>query len=299
MRDYDVAAIGLASPPPAAFKTTYKPAITVKNNGTHPALVTGSIQILNRDTGLQVFSSPVTLAALAAGATGAALALADVTFAVEGNYLAYGFVTTEHDSYSPNNNLNPTSFKVGPGTPPTPVVVPAHAPQHENGATDELEVEGLSGKLATPQEPEDHVATHQLGGADQIVVSGLTGELATAQVPKAHSNAYHSPVMATAGELTAHQGATAAHSAATNLANRETTGPFTGLVKATQLGLGSMVKPVGDRYLRQDFYWHTPVPDNLICLWDGTNPVPDGWAAIIVNPTPNAPHIYIQRLPTP
>jgi hypothetical protein len=299
MRDYDVAAVGLASPPAAAFKTTYKPAITVKNNGIHPALVTGSIQILNRDTGLQVFSSPVTIAALAAGTTGAALALADVTFEVEGNYLAYGYVTTDHDSVPSNNNLNPTAFKVGPGTPPTPVVVPAHAPQHENGATDELEVEGLAGKLATPQEPEDHVAAHQLGGKDQLVVSGLTGELATAQVPKAHSNAYHSPVMATAGELTAHMGSTSAHSAATNLANRNTTGPDTGLVVATQLSGRSVALPVGDRYLRSDQYWHSPVPDYLICLWDGTNPVPAGWITVIVNPAPNAPHIYITKLPTP
>jgi len=298
MRDYDVAAVGLANPPAAAFKTTYKPAITVKNNGIHPALVTGSIQILNRDTGLQVFSSPVTLAALTAGATGAALAMADVTFTVDGNYLAYGYVTTEHDSYSPNNNLNPTAFKVGPGTPPTPVVVPAHAPQHENGATDELEVEGLAGKLATPQEPEDHVATHQVGGADQLVVSGLPGELATPQVPKAHSNAYHVPLMATSGELTAHQGATAVHSAATNVANRNTTGPDTGLVKAVQLSDRSAAFPVGDKYLRSDQYWHTPVPDHLICLWDGTNPVPAGWVTVFINPAPVAPYIYITKPPT-
>jgi len=299
MRDYDVEAIGLDTPPSEAFKTTYRPAIAVRNNGIHPADVTGSIAIINRDTGLQVFSSPVELEDLGSGETGAAEATSEVTFDLEGNYLAYGYVTTAHDSVPQNDNLYPTSFKVVPGTPPPPVVVPAHAAQHENGGTDELEVEGLAGKLASPQEPEDHAATHQVGGPDQLSIGGLSGKAAEAQTPITHSNSYHNPTLATSSELTAHQGATAVHTAATNLANRETTGPETGLVKGAQLALGSIVDPAGDRYLRSDRYWHAPVPDNIICLWDGTNPIPAGWITIIVNPAPNAPHIYITKLPTP
>jgi hypothetical protein len=299
MRDYDVEAIGLDTPPSEAYKTTYRPAIAVRNNGIHPADVTGFIAIINRDTGLQVFSSQVALAALAPGATDAAPATAEVVFTAEGNYLAYGYVTTLHDSVPQNDNLSPTDFTVIPGTPPPPVVVPAHATQHENGGTDELDVDGLTGKLADKQDPDEHAAQHQVGGTDQLSIGGLSGKAAEAQTPITHSNAYHNPTLATSAELTAHQGATAVHSAATNLANRETTGAETGLVKGDQLALGSEATPAGDRYLRSDRYWHAPVPDYLICLWDGTNPVPDGWITVLVNPAPNAPHIYITKLPTP
>lgn len=299
MRDYDVAAVGLSSPPAVAFRTAYRPAILVKNNGLYPALVTGYIAIMNQDTGLQAFYSPVELASLAPLDTDPALALEDWTPDLEGHYYAYGYVTTDHDSVPQNNNLNPTPFIVGPGTPPTPVVVPAHAAQHEAGKSDELEVDGLSGHLADAQTPDDHAARHQLGGTDQLSLGGLSGQAASPQIPLTHSNAYHVPVLATEQALTTHQAATAAHSAATNLANRETTGPMTGLVKATQLALGSKVLPAGDRYLRADQYWHAPVPDGIICVWDGTNPVPDGWITILVNPAPTAPYIWITRLPTP
>lgn len=299
MVDYDVAAIGLDVPPAAAYKTTYRPAILVRNNGKHPATVTGNVSILNLDTGLQVFYSPVHLANLAAGSDGSALADVQVTFDTEGNYIAFGFVTTDHDSVPSNNYLNPTKFKVGPGTPPVPVVVPAHAPQHELTGSDKLDVEGLVGKLADPQEPDEHVASHQVGGSDQINLDGLSGEAASPQPAKAHGNEAHTPDMATADQMSGHIDATAVHTAATNLANRETSGGNQGLVVRNQLSNRSVVLPAGDKYLRFDQYWHTPVPDYSVVIWDSTNPTPDGWAIIIFNPTPQAPMVYIQKLPTP
>jgi hypothetical protein len=299
MPDFDVAAVGLSSPPAAAYKTTYRPAITVKNNGVHDADVVGYIAIIERATGLQVFYSPVYLAELGPGGTGAALATATHDFQTEGDYLAYGYVTTDHDSVPQNNNLAPTSFHVGPGEPPTPVIVPAHAPQHENGGSDEIEIDGLAGKLADPQEPEDHAATHQLGGPDQLSIGGLSGKAAEPQTPITHSNAYHNPTLATSSELTAHQNATAVHSAALNLANRETTGPNTGLVPFTQLATGSKVTPVGDRYLREDRFFHAPMPDGAIITWLAADPIPEGWQLYSELPTPTPMTIRIRKLPTP
>lgn len=296
MHDFDVEAIGLDTPPSEAFKTTYRPAITVRNNGIHPANVTGSIAIINRDTGLQVFSSPVALANLAPGATDAAPALAEVTFADEGHYLAYGYVTTLHDSIPQNDNLYPVEFTVIPGTPTPPVVVPAHASQHENNGSDELEVEGLLGKLATKQDPTSHAAEHQVGGADQISIGGLSGKAAEAQTPTTHSNAYHNPTLATSAELTAHQGATAVHTAALNLANRETSGPEIGLVKGDQLAIGTQVDPVGERFLRSDRYWSSPMPQGAIITWPAATAIPAGWAALGVLPEPAPTLIRIYKL---
>jgi hypothetical protein len=296
MPDFDVAAVGLSSPPAAAYKTTYRPAIAIKNNGVNDADVDGYIAIIERATGLQVFYSPVYLAELGPGETGAALATTTHNFESEGDYLAYGYVTTDHDSVPQNNNLAPTTFHVGPGEPPTPVVVPAHAPQHENGGSDEIEIDGLAGKLADPQEPEDHAATHQLGGPDQISIGGLSGKAAEAQTPITHSNAYHNPTLATSSELTAHQNATAVHTAATNLANRQTSGADAGLIPAAQLSDRSIVDPAGDRYLRDDQYWHCPMPQGGIITWPAATAVPDGWTPTGISPEPAGGLIRITKL---
>jgi hypothetical protein len=299
MRDYDVAVVRLGSPPPEAFKTTYRPAIRVENLGIHPADVSGTISIISLDTGLQVFSSAVALDGLAPGSTEAVPALSTWTPTDEGYYIAFGYVTTPHDSDPDNNNLPPTQFHVGPGTPPPPVTVPAHAQQHEDGGSDKLEVSGLAGKLADPQDPDEHAASHQLGGADQLSIGGLSGKAAEAQTPIAHSNAYHNPTMATSSELTAHQGATTAHTAATNLANRETTGTLTGLLKGDQLVLGSVVEPAGDKYVRSDRYLHAPVPDYLVCYWPSPRDIPAGWMELVLTPPAPVGYIYIQKQPTP
>jgi len=65
--------------------------------------------------------------------------------------------------------------------------VAAHAPTHENGGTDEIDVTGLSGLLADEQDPLDHASDHENGGGDEIDVGGLSGLLADAQTPLAHA----------------------------------------------------------------------------------------------------------------
>ena len=64
----------------------------------------------------------------------------------------------------------------------------AHAATHQDGGTDELNVNGLNGVLAQPQIPANHHSVHQNGGADEINVNGLNGLLADAQTPLDHAS---------------------------------------------------------------------------------------------------------------
>jgi hypothetical protein len=295
--DYDVAAVGLSVPPAAASLTTYRPAISVKNNGRYDAVASGTLSAYR--AGLRVWSSPVSSNAIEPGETGLATAQDDWTPDTEGTYVFFGYVATSKDQVEPNNNLAPVTITIGPEPPPPPPPVTAHASQHEHGGSDVIDVDDLPGQLRDEQRPEPHASQHQAGGNDQLNVAGLAGILGDPQTPVEHGNAHHTEEFTTQDELDNHANAGAAHTAATNLANRETSGPETGIVKGAQLALGSVVDPAGDRYLRADRYWHAPVPDGLICLWDGTNPVPDNWITLVINPAPTAPYIWITRLPTP
>jgi hypothetical protein len=49
----------------------------------------------------------------------------------------------------------------------------AHASNHENGGTDEINVAGLSGLLADDQNPTAHASDHQSGGGDAIKLDDL------------------------------------------------------------------------------------------------------------------------------
>lgn len=60
--------------------------------------------------------------------------------------------------------------------------VELHAETHEDGGTDEINVEGLSGLLVDPQVPVDHAGSHENGGGDEINVEGLSGVLAEPQL---------------------------------------------------------------------------------------------------------------------
>lgn len=66
-----------------------------------------------------------------------------------------------------------------------------HAPNHQAGGIDVLNVAGLAGLLVTPQTPILHAATHQALGADLLNVAGLVGLLATPQTPIVHGPAFH------------------------------------------------------------------------------------------------------------
>jgi hypothetical protein len=76
----------------------------------------------------------------------------------------------------------------------------AHKTTHENGGSDEISVDELSGQLADDQPsawalvsdkpstfaPAAHKTSHQDGGSDEISVAGLSGLLGDGQTPLAH-----------------------------------------------------------------------------------------------------------------
>ena len=264
MADYDVGVLGLQTPPTAASLTPYRPAVSVRNNGIHDALASGYVRIYA--AGLLVFESEVYSGTLPPGTTALAQAVDIWTPPAEGAYIVNGYVSTPLDQVEPNNVLQPTTIIVAGGPVPPPTPVEPHAPQHEEGGADEVNIDGLRGRAADPQTPLGHVASHQAGGADQLNVGSLIGELASPQTPKTHDNAYHDPVMATSDELTSHNNADAAHSAAANLANRETSGDRVGLVPQAQLSNGTVVpepdEDVNNHGLRHDD------------MYGPTNPVP-------------------------
>jgi hypothetical protein len=298
MADYDVGVTGLSSPPPAAVKTQYRPAVSVRNNGLHNAIASGYVRVYS--AGLLVFESEVYSGTLTPGASGTADAVDYWTPETEGTYIVQGYVTTPLDQVEPNNNLAPVTVIVSGEEPPVPPTVPLHAAQHEEGGTDPINVDGLPGVLADRQLPSDHGTQHQAGGSDPLNVSGLAGTLGDPQTPAAHGNEKHSTTMATSAELTTHQNAVAVHTAATNLANRETSGLDVGLVPSTQLASESEVLD-GRKFLERgdnpgDRQWSVPVPQGLICVWPSASAIPTGWATTVIIPTPDLAHIWIVKL---
>lgn len=292
--DYDVAVTGLSSPPPSAVLTPYRPAVSVRNNGIHNAIASGYLRIYS--AGLLIFETEVYSGTLAPGETGTADGVDYWTPPAEGPYIVNGYVSTPLDQVEPNNNLPPVTIIVTGGPPPPTPAVPLHAAQHEEGGTDPVNVDGLPGVLADRQLPCSHASQHQAGQTDVINVAGLAGVLGEAQTPKVHGNAHHSPLMASWDDLGAHAGSTTAHPAATNLANRDTTGPLTGLLPQAQTALGTQATPLGDKYLKSDRYWATPVPTGLICVWPAATAIPDGWADAGILPPPSLLYIWIVKL---
>lgn len=191
MPDYDVEATGLASPPAVAVLTSYRPAVAVRNNGIHPADVTGTIRRYRRlPPGELLDTWPISYSALAAGASAAIQAAAYWTPTVADIGIEYLFtadVNTDDDQVEKNNHLSPITVLVTGGPTPTPPEVPVHADQHEEGGADPINVTGLAGQLADPQTPFNHASNHQPGGSDVLNVAGLFGELTDPQPPKNHA----------------------------------------------------------------------------------------------------------------
>lgn len=256
MADYDVQAIALATPANPSPLDTYRPAITVRNNGRYSAVATGYVQAYK--AGLQVFASPVTSPAIAPGETGLATAADDWTPDTEDDYVFFGYVTTNLDQVEPNNNLQPSTVRISGQPPPPPIIVPAHRTQHQAGGSDELELSGLPGTLADPQTPTDHAAAHQVGGDDAINLGGLSGQAAEPQTPDVHGNEAHSPDMATASALASHQNGAIVHASATNLAHRDLSGVLAGLVPDSELTTGSEFAGAGQDADREALLRATP-----------------------------------------
>lgn len=264
MPDYDVGVLELASPPASAVLTSYRPAVSVRNNGIHDAIASGYLRIYS--AGLLIFETEVYSGTLSPGATDTADAVDYWTPEHEGTYIVQGYVTTPLDQVEPNNNLAPVTVIVSGEEPPEPPTVPLHASQHEEGGTDPVNVDGLPGVLRDRQLPSAHAAQHQAGQSDALNVAGLAGVLGDAQTPIQHGNAHHTPYMATSAELTAHQYSTSAHNAATNLektADKNAVNGYCGLDATAKVPAGRLggEPPSAGDFLRADQSWADPSPD--------------------------------------
>jgi len=203
MADYDVGVLALVVPATSGPKSTYRPAVSVRNNGIHDALASGYLRIYS--AGLLVFESELYSGTITPGNTGNAQTVGYWTPTEEGQYTVHAYLTTPLDQVESNNMLAPVTITITGEEPPVPPVVAAHASQHEEGGTDELSIDGLPGRAADPQTALAHAAAHQAGGSDALNVGSLQGILAQDQPAQVHSNTRHNPVMSTAAELTAHQ----------------------------------------------------------------------------------------------
>jgi len=273
MADYDVGAVALVVPAKSSPRSTYRPAVSVRNNGIHDALASGYLRVYA--AGLLTFETELYSGTITPGATGLAQATDYWTPESAGFYVIHAYLSTPLDQVESNNMLQPVTIEITGAAPPTPPVVTAHAAQHEEGGTDEVSIDGLQGRTADPQTPLAHAAQHQAGGSDALNVGSLQGVLAQDQPAQVHSNTRHNPVMCTKAEIVAHQGSNAVHTVATNLANRETTGPLTGLVPSAQLASGSEIGGTDDTLFLARYRTWKKIP-NL-----GANAGP-----ILVNPGP-------------
>lgn len=285
MADYDVGVLALSSPPPSSVLTAYRPAVSVRNNGIHDALASGTLRIYA--AGRLIFTTELYSATIPASETRDALGTDYWTPPAEGKYVIIADLTCPLDQVESNNHLSPTTITVSGATPPPPSPITPHGSQHEDGGADEITIDGLHGRLAdaqpalahkanhqasgsdqidltgltgilsTPQPIADHHKSHEDDGGDQLSVDGLHGELRDNQPAKVHDNAKHDPNYTTVTEMTNHlNDTTAVHEVATNLehiANKAKASGYCGLginslVPAAQLG----INPSASRILTSD-----------------------------------------------
>jgi len=186
MADYDVAARRLTSPPATAYLTPYRPGVEMENLGIHSRIAFGTLSIYNKTTGLLVKTVSVQSSLIPPGDKRTAESTEYWTPPEVGTYFAIATVSCDLDQVESNNHLSPTTFVVTDEPPPPPPEVPAHATQHEDGGSDELTLESMSGLLHDPQTPILHQATHAVNGDDVLAVDGLSGQLADGQTPLEH-----------------------------------------------------------------------------------------------------------------
>jgi len=268
MPDYDVQALALAVPPASAPVASYYPAVSVRNNGIHPAPVTGTLRIHDKAAGTLV----ATLALLSTsnlnpGATAsvpATTAWSPTTSDIGKQYLFSAEVKSPLDEVPGNNQLSPVTVLVTAEPPAPPPVTVRHALQHEHDGADEIDVSGLPGVLASGQYPKPHKYTHGIDGDDMLNVDGLPGELHDSQPALAHGNERHTAAYTTEGALTAHNNSQAAHANSANLEHTAAKGAASGYaaldastrVPKDQLGTG---QGTTGEFLRGDRTWAAPI----------------------------------------
>lgn len=224
MPDYDVRAVRLSQPPQLAPVARYRPAVAVENRGRFSADISGLLRIYDGTTGRLLASFALAALAIPPGETRNAEANGywqPETADIGKQFIFCATVTTYHDQIPYNNNLPPTTVTVTEATPPTPPPVQAHAAQHERTGTDRINVAGLYGVLAEPQDPTAHAQAHERGGSDELDLTGLHGQLADPQQVARHGNDKHVVTYLSLTELNQHNTSTNPHS---NVLNPHFTG---------------------------------------------------------------------------
>ena len=182
------------SPPLRAPVATYRPAVSVRNNGIAAATASGDLRIYDRTAGTLIATHILPGTEILPGAVRnvqSAALLELVPGDIGRELLFIATVSCPGDMVPENNDLPPTSVIVTDETPPPPPIIPPHSETHEAGGSDPLNVAGLPGVLLSPQTPTPHAANHASDSTDAINVAGLPGVLAEAQTPKHHANEAH------------------------------------------------------------------------------------------------------------
>ena len=260
MPDIDVGVVSLATPPASAPRTSYRPAVSVRNNGVKPAQAGGRLSIHDVAAGRLVLQLQLPALPIQPGATRQLPADADWSPTVEDigrRFLFTTWVSCPGDMVPANNYLTALVTVTGE-TPPTPPVA-KHASQHEDGGSDELDATGLSGRLREPQTPTAHAADHQDGGADEIALDAMSGKLKDPQTPDVHGNIAHTvPYCALEDAqalVAAHDVSPTAHPALERTANKGAPSGYAGLNQNAHVPPSQLALPLvtGTKFLSVNF----------------------------------------------
>jgi len=117
--DYDVAILALVEPESTSPVATYRPTISVRNNGTHPATVSGTIRAYN-PAGELAYTSGLVSRTLEPGQTASMLAASLWTPANAGLYSVSADIVCDRDEVQSNNHLASVPLTItGAAAPPT------------------------------------------------------------------------------------------------------------------------------------------------------------------------------------
>lgn len=220
MADIDTKVLYLETPSVSAPPAAYTIGVRMKNVGVVDRATYGYVNVHRVSTGLLEHTFQMAGAVMEPDEE--KQAFADSTWDLREEdpgteFILSGAITCDGDMVPANNILNPTTVTVTDEPPPPPPPVASHASQHEDGGSDELNLEGLHGVPADPIPYASHASKHESGGDDQVSVEGLPGALASPQIPSDHGNERHVEEFLFASELANHIADATPHDAATSL----------------------------------------------------------------------------------
>lgn len=207
MADIDTRVLYLETPSVSAPPAAYTIGVRMKNVGIHNRATGGYVQVHRVSTGLLEKTYSMVSAVIEPDEEKQAFSTETWDLREEDpgtEFIVSGMITSDGDTDPSNDILNPTTVTVVDEPPPPPPPVAAHVTMHEDGGSDELNLEGLHGTPADPQEFAPHAAKHMTGGDDEMDVSGLDGALLDPQIPTDHGNERHVEDFALVSELTGH-----------------------------------------------------------------------------------------------